>query len=79
MKIPGMIRKVDPLGRIVIPAALRGRLNIQNGDLVEMTVEGDRLILGKFSSTCVFCGTNQQIVTFMDKPVCRSCIAKLKG
>ena len=79
MNIPGMIRKVDTLGRIVIPVALRERLDVKSGDLVEMTMEGDRLVMRKFSCACVFCGDNQKLVTFMDKPVCRDCIAKLKG
>lgn len=77
MKIPGMIRKVDSLGRIVIPAALRNSLGVESGELVEMFVEGDRLIMRKFSCGCTFCGGSQSLVTYMDKPVCRECIKKL--
>lgn len=79
MKIPGMIRKVDSLGRIVIPQSLRSSMGIQSGDLVEMFLESDRLVMQKFACSCVFCGSNQQLMTFMDKPVCRECISKLKA
>lgn len=78
MKIPGMIRKVDSLGRVVIPQTLRGHMGIQSGDLLEMFLEGDRLVMQKFACSCIFCGSNQHLIVFMDKPVCRECISKLK-
>ncbi len=78
MNTPGMIRKIDALGRIVIPAVLRSRLGVESGDLLEMALEGDSLVLRKFSCTCVFCGGSQNLLTYMNKPVCRNCIANLK-
>ena len=78
MKIPGIIRKVDTLGRVVIPQSLRSSMDIKCGDLVEMFREGDRLVMQKFACSCVFCGETQNLMTFMEKTVCRDCIAKLR-
>ena len=78
MKIPGIIRKVDTLGRVVIPQSLRSSMGIKCGDLVEMFQEGDRLVMQKFACSCVFCGANQHLIVFMDKPVCKDCVSKLK-
>ncbi len=77
MRTPGMIRKVDSLGRIVIPATLRSSLGVESGDLLEMTVEGEALVLKKFSCVCTFCGGREDLVTYMDKPVCRQCIRNM--
>ncbi|MDX1658499.1 MAG: AbrB/MazE/SpoVT family DNA-binding domain-containing protein [Nitriliruptorales bacterium] len=77
MKSTGIHRKVDDLGRIVIPAGLRKSLGIREGDALEVLVEGDRVVLAKPSSSCVFCGGEDDLQGFRDKAVCRGCVASV--
>ena len=79
MRTPGVFRNVDSLGRVVIPAQYRQRLNISPGDVLELSVEQDSIILRKREEVCTFCGGNRELVLYMAKPVCRACIACLKG
>ena len=78
MKNTGIVRAVDDLGRIVIPKELRRTLDIAERDLVEIYVEGKRVILQKYETSCVFCGqkTNEQ---FMEKYVCSDCKKKISN
>ncbi|AQQ55490.1 AbrB/MazE/SpoVT family DNA-binding domain-containing protein [Planococcus lenghuensis] len=50
MKSTGVIRKMDPLGRIVVPKELRRTLDIENGDPIEIFVEEDLIILKKYNA-----------------------------
>lgn len=77
MKSTGIHRKVDDLGRIVIPAGLRRTLGIQEGDALEVLVDGDRVVLAKPSVSCVFCGNEHHLQPFRDKAVCRGCVASV--
>jgi len=77
VKSTGIIRKVDELGRIVIPIELRRSLDVAERDDMEIFVEGDRIILQKYESSCVFCSTTQGLVTFKGKNVCRNCIRNI--
>lgn len=77
MKSTGIHRKVDDLGRIVIPAGLRRSLGIQEGDALEVMVDGDRVVLAKPSVACVFCGGEGDLEPFRDKAVCRACVASV--
>lgn len=72
-KSTGIIRKIDELGRIVIPMSIRQTLDIQERDPVEIYVEGERIVLQKHQSACVFCGSNKELTTFADKNVCAAC------
>ena len=63
MKSTGIVRKVDNLGRIVLP--------------VEIYVDGDQVILKKYLPCCIFCGSKEELATYDDKYVCRSCRTKL--
>lgn len=78
MKTPGMIRKVDELGRIVIPHELRKALDIGSGDLLELGCEGETLTLRKFSPTCVFCGDREELSAYKEKYICGECLRNLK-
>ncbi len=71
----GIRRKVDDLGRVVIPAGIRRSLSIREGDAVEVHVEGDQVILSKPSDRCVFCGEEEELETFREKALCRGCVA----
>ena len=79
MKTTGIRRKVDDLGRVVIPASMRRSLGIGVGDEVEITIEDDRLVLVKPSERCTFCGSEHELGEFRDKVVCWSCTAALRA
>lgn len=78
MKATGIVRKVDELGRIVLPIELRRTLDINIKDPVEIYVDNDCIMLRKYEPTCVFCGNANDIVQINGKNVCRSCIDDLK-
>lgn len=74
MKSTGIVRKVDELGRIVIPKELRRTLNIEEGDPLEIFGDGEEVILRKYEPGCVFCGNVKYVVEFKGKKVCTNCI-----
>jgi len=79
MKATGIIRKVDDLGRIVLPQELRSKLEIKKRDSLEIFVENDFIILRKYVPACIFCGSSSDTVEYRGKLVCKKCISKLKG
>ena len=78
MKSTGIVRKVDELGRIVLPIEMRRTLDIAEKDPVEIYVEGDSVILRKYQASCVFCDSVKESSSFKGRNVCAACIAKLK-
>jgi len=74
----GIVRRVDDLGRIVIPMELRRTLGINVKDPMSISVEGERVILEKYRDACVFCGSREDIATVKDRPVCAPCIEDIK-
>lgn len=76
MKSTGMIRKVDELGRIVLPIELRRNLDIAERDELEIFVDGDRIILQKHEASCVFCN-GSVVESFRGKYVCNACLEEL--
>ena len=77
MKSTGIVRKIDELGRVVLPMELRKTLNIQIKDPMEIYVEGDSVILRKYEPCCIFCGDSTNVSYFKDKVVCESCKKEL--
>lgn len=77
MKSTGMVRKIDELGRIVMPAEIRQTLGLQLRDAMEIYVDGDRVILQKYQPSCIFCTNADGLVLFGGKRICRECLAKL--
>lgn len=77
MKATGMIRKIDDLGRMVLPIEIRRTLNINYKDPMEIYVEGDKIILSKYEPSCIFCGASENIVSFGEKNICKSCAKKI--
>ena len=77
MKSTGITRPVDALGRIVIPMEIRESFGIETKDLLDIHVQGDKIILRKHGETCVFCDSNENLVTFEDKKICKACLEKL--
>ena len=79
MKTTGIVRKVDELGRIVLPIEMRRTLDIEEKDALEIYVEGESIILRKYQAACVFCDSVKDIISFKGRNVCADCIAKLKA
>ena len=77
MKSTGIIRKVDELGRIVLPIELRRTLDIAERDELEIYMENDRIILQKYEPACIFCGSSRNLVTHCGKNICQECVGKL--
>lgn len=78
MKSTGMVRKIDELGRIVMPAEIRQTLGLQVRDAMEIYIDGDRIVLKKYQPSCIFCTNVEGLVTFGDKRICPQCLSKLK-
>jgi transcriptional pleiotropic regulator of transition state genes len=73
MNMLAMTRRIDPLGRIVIPAEFRRLLGIEAGDRLDMTIDGDRLVIGKTEPECAFCGAREHLLEVHHKHVCQDC------
>ena len=78
MKSLGIVRKVDELGRIVLPIETRKRLDLGPKHPVEIFVEKDRVVLKKYEPCCIFCGDADDVIMYKDKRICRSCLEELK-
>ncbi len=79
MKSTGIVRKVDELGRIVLPIELRRTLGIDIKDAIEIYVDNSTIVLKKYEPTCVFCGESENVITYKDKIVCKSCLEEMKN
>lgn len=73
MKSTGIVRKVDELGRVVIPIELRRTLGIDEKDALEIYVDHEKIILKKYEPACVFCGSAVDVQHFRNKIVCKEC------
>lgn len=78
MKSTGIVRRVDELGRIVIPKELRRTFNIEVGDALGIFVEGEQIILRKYQPACVFCGDAAGVVNYKGKNICKKCMEELR-
>ena len=79
MKATGIVRKVDELGRIVIPIELRRTLNIKIKDTIEIYVDDDCILLKKYEPACIFCGNADDVTFFKGKLICKNCLKELNG
>ncbi|MCI9246211.1 MAG: AbrB/MazE/SpoVT family DNA-binding domain-containing protein [Clostridia bacterium] len=77
MKSTGIIRRVDELGRVVIPIELRNKFGIAEKDPIEIFVDGSNIVLKKFEPNCIFCGSSKKLSEYKDKLVCDKCLEKL--
>lgn len=73
MKSTGVIRRVDELGRVVIPIEIRTQFGISEKDPMEIYVDGNAIILKKYEPNCIFCGNSKKLVEFEGKPICKKC------
>jgi transcriptional pleiotropic regulator of transition state genes len=77
MKPAGVVRKVDQLGRIVLPKSLRKRYLMNEGDPVEILVQGDHIILERYRPKCVFCGNMDEVSDFKERHICSVCLTEM--
>ncbi|SET23473.1 transcriptional regulator, AbrB family [Natronincola peptidivorans] len=77
MKSTGIVRKVDELGRIVLPIELRRTLNIAEKDALEIYVDGESILLKKYEPACIFCGNAKNVVVYKTKNICSECVDEL--
>ena len=78
MKSTGIVRKIDELGRVVLPMELRNKLKIKEKDPIEIYVEGSSIILKKFENSCTFCGNTKNLISYKDKLICNKCINSMQ-
>ena len=78
MKSTGIVRKVDDLGRLVIPMEIRKNMNIETRDPIEIFVEEESIILKKYQPSCIFCENASNLLQFKGKLICPECLEKLK-
>lgn len=77
MKAFGYVRKLDDLGRIVLPASLRRSFDLDDRSPVEIFVDGECLVLKKYVPTCSFCESVKDIKEFQGKKICIDCITAM--
>ena len=78
MKSTGIVRKVDELGRIVLPKEIRKSLGLGIRSAVDLYVDGEKLIITKTKNECIFCNSRDNLVEYKGKSVCEKCIEELK-
>lgn len=79
MKATGIVRKLDPLGRVVLPIELRKEFNININDPLEIEVEEEKIVLSKHKEICVFCGNTEKVITKKGKKICSNCLEDIKS
>ena len=78
MKSTGIVRKVDELGRVVIPIEIRNKFDIAEKDPLEIYVDGNMIILKKYEPACIFCGDAKNVINYKGKNICAACMKELK-
>lgn len=78
MKSTGIVRRVDELGRVVIPIELRRTLDIAEKDALEIYVDGEQIILKKYEPACIFCGQAKDVIQYKGKNICTKCLEEIK-
>lgn len=79
MKSTGIVRKVDELGRVVLPIELRRTMEIAEKDPIEIFVDGATIILKKYEPACIFCGDARDVTIYKGKNICSGCLNDLKS
>ncbi|HHW23907.1 MAG TPA: AbrB/MazE/SpoVT family DNA-binding domain-containing protein [Bacillota bacterium] len=79
MKSTGIVRKIDELGRIVLPIEIRNTMDIKARDAIEIFTDDDKIILKKYEPACIFCGNADNVTFFRGKLICRECIESLRS
>ena len=79
MKSTGVVRRVDELGRIVIPIELRRTLDIAEKDALEIYVDGEQIILKKYEPACIFCGDARDVINYKGKDIWKKCLEEIRN
>ena len=79
MKSTGIVRKVDELGRIILPIELRRTLDIAERDELEIYLDDDKVVLKKYEPSCIFCGSSCGLVSYHGRNVCMECIENMSN
>lgn len=79
MKSTGIVRKIDNLGRVVLPVELRRNFDINKDDPVEIFVDEKYILLKKYQPACIFCNEAKDVVDYQGKNICKKCLAELKN
>jgi transcriptional pleiotropic regulator of transition state genes len=74
MRATGAVRKLDKLGRVVLPAEIRRELKFNERDTVEIFTDGDTILLKIYADGCVFCGSTDDLKIYKDKNICMKCV-----
>ena len=77
MKSTGIIRRMDELGRVVIPIEIRNQFNIAEKDPIEIYVDGSNIVLKKYEQSCIFCGNTKNLSIYKDKLICAKCAKQI--
>ena len=77
MKSTGIVRCLDELGRIMLPKELRDTMEIPQNTPFAIFVEGEDIILRKYGRSCVFCGGEDDLFDFYDRPICEKCARQI--
>ena len=78
MKSTGIVRKVDELGRVVLPIELRRNLDINEKDALEIFIDEEKIILKKYQPACIFCNDAKDVVNYRGKNICVNCLEEMK-
>ena len=78
MKSKGIVRNIDELGRIVIPKEMRNMLGIANNDPVEISSDGEKITITKYSEVCTLCSSDEELQDFNGKKLCINCVSGIK-
>lgn len=79
MKAAGYLVRVDELGRIVIPVKIRRMLDFDKGSCLEVFTEEQSLVIRKYASSCAFCQSEDDLIEYKDKFICRDCLKAISG
>ncbi len=79
MKATGFVKKIDELGRIVIPKDIRKTLGVGHGDYLQFFLDGETAVLKKFGEYCAFCNSSDDVVRFKEKFICEECLKQIKS
>ena len=77
IKSTGIVRRMDELGRVVIPMELRNQFKIAEKDTIEIFVDGSSIVLRKYEPNCIFCGSTKDLYEYNDKLICSKCAEKI--
>ena len=79
MKATGIVRRIDDLGRLVLPIELRRVMGIKEQDPVEVYVDDETIIVKKYVPTCLFCNSSEDVQVYKGRNICKECIEEMSG